>query len=440
MKRKTMVSILAGALAAVMILGLVLSILPASVFAASSSAIQDELDALEAEAERIQQEKAELAQQQAQNAADTEDIVARKMEIDQEIKLIHDEINNINAQMQTYNQLIAEKQTELDDAQARQDQLNQQYKERIRAMEENGRISYWSVLFKAKSFSEFLGNVSLMADIARADQAMLDELNAVAQQIQTAQEDLAEEKAGLEAQRTALSESQAELDAKSAEATQILDELNSKSAEMQAYYQQYEEKESELSASIAQKEQEYTEALQAEEEARRAEEEAQRAEEEAAANDNNDSGSTGSEDSGGGSEGGSSSGGASSSGWLYPLPYRVSITDAYGWRINPISGQRSFHHGTDFAASSGTAIYASRSGTVTDAGYDDVYGYSVTINHGDGYSTLYAHMTNYVVSTGDYVTQGQVIGYVGSTGWSTGPHLHFSIYYNGSSVNPMNYV
>ena len=431
MKRKTMVSILAGALALFMILGLVLSILPASVFAASSSAIKDELAELEAEAERIQQEKADLAQQQAQNTAETEDIVTRKMEIDQEIKLIHDEMNNINAQMRTYNQLIAEKQMELDDAQARQDQLNQQYKERIRAMEENGRISYWSVLFRARSFSEFLGNVSLMADIARADQAMLDELNAVAQEIQTAQAELAEEKAGLDAQRTALSESQAELDAKSAEATQILDELNDKTAELQAYYAEYEEKESELSASIAQKEQEYTEALQAEEEARR--------EEEAAANNNNNSGSSGGNGNAG-SEGGSSSGGASSSGWLYPLPYRVSITDAYGWRINPISGQRSFHHGTDFAAGSGTAIYASRSGTVTDAGYDDVYGYSVTINHGDGYSSLYAHMTHFVVSSGDYVTQGQVIGYVGSTGWSTGPHLHFSIYYNGSSVNRMNYV
>ena len=431
MKRKTMVSILAGALALFMILGLVLSILPASVFAASSSAIKDELAELEAEAERIQQEKADLAQQQAQNTAETEDIVTRKMEIDQEIKLIHDEMNNINAQMQTYNQLIAEKQMELDDAQARQDQLNQQYKERIRAMEENGRISYWSVLFRARSFSEFLGNVSLMADIARADQAMLDELNAVAQEIQTAQAELAEEKAGLDAQRTALSESQAELDAKSAEATQILDELNDKTAELQAYYAEYEEKESELSASIAQKEQEYTEALQAEEEARR--------EEEAAANNNNNSGSSGGNGNAG-SEGGSSSGGASSSGRLYPLPYRVSITDAYGRRINPISGHRTFHHGTDFAAGSGTAIYASRSGTVTDAGYDDVYGYSVTINHGDGYSSLYAHMTHFVVSSGDYVTQGQVIGYVGSTGWSTGPHLHFSIYYNGSSVNPMNYV
>ena len=92
------------------------------------------------------------------------------------------------------------------------------------------------------------------------------------------------------------------------------------------------------------------------------------------------------------------------------------------------------------AAGSGTAIYATQSGTVTSACYNEAYGNMVTINHANGYSSLYGHMTNYIVSVGDYVTQGQTIGYVGSTGWSTGPHLHFTIYYNGSDVKPMNYV
>jgi murein DD-endopeptidase MepM/ murein hydrolase activator NlpD len=127
-------------------------------------------------------------------------------------------------------------------------------------------------------------------------------------------------------------------------------------------------------------------------------------------------------------------------GFLLPLPYYTAITDAYGMRYHPIYGYYKMHEGVDLAVGSGTAIYATKSGTVTTAAYDDAYGYYVTINHGDGYSSLYGHMTNYIVSAGDYVTQGQVIGYVGSTGWSTGPHLHFGIYYNGSSVNPMNYV
>ena len=98
------------------------------------------------------------------------------------------------------------------------------------------------------------------------------------------------------------------------------------------------------------------------------------------------------------------------------------------------------HNGVDLACSSGTPIYASKSGYVTTATYHYAYGNYVTINHMDGFSTLYGHMTYFVVSEGEYVEQGQVIGYVGSTGYSTGPHLHFTIYYDGSTVNPMNYI
>ena len=100
----------------------------------------------------------------------------------------------------------------------------------------------------------------------------------------------------------------------------------------------------------------------------------------------------------------------------------------------------SWHNGVDFGAAAGTAILAAKSGTVTTAAYSGAWGYYVVINHGDGYSTLYAHQPSLSVSVGDYVTQGQTIGYVGSTGYSTGPHLHFTIYYNGSDVNPFNYI
>ncbi len=424
MKRKTMVSILAGILAFIMILSLILAVIPSSVFAASSSSIKAELENLEAEAERIQEQKADLAREQAQNTADTEDIVSRKKEIDQEIKLIHDEINNTNEQIKSYNQLISDKQVELDDAQARQRELNEQYRSRIRAMEKNGAVSYWSVLFRSNSFSEFLGNLDMIADIAEADQRMMDELRQVAQEISDAQAELAEEKSLLQSKRESLDESQAELDAKSAEAAEILDELNDKAKEMEDLYAEYEIKEDDLARDIAQKEQEYNDALEAEEEARRREEEERRQQE---------------SNSGSGSSGGSG-GSPSSSGWLYPLPYRVTVTCPYGWRIHPITGKESFHTGVDLGAGYGTAIYASRSGTVTTATYSDVFGNYVTINHGDGYSSLYAHMTYSVVSSGEYVTQGQLIGYVGSTGWSTGPHLHFTIYYNGSTANPMNYI
>ena len=216
-------------------------------------------------------------------------------------------------------------------------------------------------------------------------------------------------------------------------------ELNADAAAMEALYGSYEDQEATLTDEIAQKEKEYTDALAAEEEARRQQEEEQRRqEEEQNRQEEENNGNSGGSDSDGSGSG--SGGNASSSGWQYPLPYRVTVTSAYGYRVHPVTGQWSFHTGVDLAAGAGTPIYATRSGTVTTATYSDVYGYYVTINHGDGYSSLYGHMTHYVVSAGETVSQGQVIGYVGSTGWSTGAHLHFTIYYNGSTVNPMDYI
>jgi murein DD-endopeptidase MepM/ murein hydrolase activator NlpD len=98
------------------------------------------------------------------------------------------------------------------------------------------------------------------------------------------------------------------------------------------------------------------------------------------------------------------------------------------------------HHGVDLANKKGTPIYATKSGIVSLATYGSGYGYYVKIDHGSGYESLYAHMTHYVVKQGQVVVQGQIIGYMGSTGKSTGPHLHFSIYKNGESVNPMDYI
>ena len=197
MKRRKMIGVMAGVLAFALILTLVLSIVPATVFAASSSAIQQELDELESQAEEIQRAKEALAQQQAANASDTQDVVSQKKDIDQEIKIIHDEINNLNAQIQSYNQLIADKQAELDDAQARQAELNEQYRVRIRAMEKSDKISYWSVLFKANSFTDLLDTINKISEIAAHDQAMMAELEQVAQAMEQKAQKTANEITGV---------------------------------------------------------------------------------------------------------------------------------------------------------------------------------------------------------------------------------------------------
>ena len=122
-----------------------------------------------------------------------------------------------------------------------------------------------------------------------------------------------------------------------------------------------------------------------------------------------------------------------------PISYRA-FTSPFGWRVHPIYGTERFHYAVDLAAPQGTPLYAARSGPVSAATYSGDSGYYVQINHGDGYRSIYMHMTHYVVGYGQYVSRGQVIGYCGSTGMSTGSHLHFGISLNGSYVNPAHYI
>lgn len=119
-----------------------------------------------------------------------------------------------------------------------------------------------------------------------------------------------------------------------------------------------------------------------------------------------------------------------------PLRKGYYISSRYGWRDNPFTGNRTFHNGIDMACASGTPIYAAMDGTVIATGFSPTYGNYVTVRHHSGYQTMYAHMSKILTSSGKYVTTNTKIGLVGSTGQSTGPHLHFTVYKNRSSTNP----
>lgn len=123
--------------------------------------------------------------------------------------------------------------------------------------------------------------------------------------------------------------------------------------------------------------------------------------------------------------------------FIKPLSAGYRLTSPYGYRADPFTGVRSFHTGVDMAIATGTPIYATMDGKIATAGWNNVYGNYIIITHDNGYQTLYAHMQKYIVTTGQYVTQGSTIGYVGSTGYSTGPHLHFSVYKNSKLIDPM---
>lgn len=421
--RTKIVRIISIVLAAVILLSLVSTALIVMVHAASSSEIKSKLADLRAKQAEIQKQSDELEKSIAENKDQTKTLVGQKAEIDQEMEMSRQKIENLNEQIQQLNLLIAEKQTELEASVAKEEALQKQYKARLRSMEETGSVSYWSILFKASSFSDLLDRVDMIREIAESDQLMLKQLSAATQAVETERADLEQQKLDLQQTEDDLAVEQAELETKRAKADTLITQMQAEYASLSDEFLAAEADEAAVREQIKKTETDYFNAL--------AKEQAAAAAAAAAANKPS---------SGSNSSSSSSSGGASSGGFAFPLAYSTGVTCAYGPRVHPINGNKSFHYGVDLAAGMNTEIYATKSGTVTGATYGEANGYYVTINHGDGYSSIYAHMTNYVVSAGDSVKQGQLIGYVGTTGWSTGPHLHFEILYNGSNVNPMNYI
>lgn len=123
--------------------------------------------------------------------------------------------------------------------------------------------------------------------------------------------------------------------------------------------------------------------------------------------------------------------------FILPISEKFRWSSPYGWRADPFTGVRSFHTGTDMACPTGTPILAAMGGRITDVGYNRIYGNYTIIDHGNGYQTLYAHQSKTISKKGQWVNQGEKIGLVGNTGYSTGPHLHFMVYKNGCRIDPM---
>ena len=415
--RKRWVSVMAGVMAAVMLLSLILSLIPTRAGAASSGEIRKQISALKEEKKEIDAQLKDVKNQLKENNNEISGIVAKKDVIDQEIQLLHQQVDNINHQVATYALLIADKQDELDEANHRLDDLNEKNKERLRAMEEDGTLSYWAVIFKAHSFSDLLDRISMVQEINAADQRRLKEISEVAQQVSTVQSELVREKADLESVKKELDATEITLAERRAEADKLLADLVARGEEFEALIDESEELQSDLMKQIAQKEkdlkaQEYKEWLATYVPTTRPS----------------------------GTDTTPSTQAPSSSGWIKPLK-SYTLTSPFGMRMHPIKNKWLMHEGVDMSAPQGTPIYAAKSGKVTTTSFQaGGAGYYVSINHGDGFSSIYMHMTHYIVRPGDYVNAGQVIGYVGSTGGSTGPHLHFGIAYNGSYVNPMNYI
>jgi len=417
-KKKLFIAILAGIMALILLMSLAVGIIPQPANAASDlSELEKELQELKEEKKKIDKQIAGLESQLSSNMTAMEQIVAQKNTIDQEIFMLHEQVNNINDQIAAYGTLIADKQAELEEAEALVEELNKKNKERIRAMEEGGDLSYWSVVFEANSFVDLLDRLDMINEIAEADQRRLKEMGEAAQVVADAKESLEKEKTALEATKKELSDSQAVLETKRQEADKLLAELVATGEEYQKLLDEAEEEASGLKGEINSTQNQYDAAKREQ------------------WLSTSVPPSTSSKPSGG--SGGSNVVGGIT--WLLPCNY-TRFSSPFGWRIHPIYKDWRFHYGVDLSGPSGTPIVATRSGVVKYTLYDSSSGYWVQIDHKDGFESKYLHLTHYIVKPGQQVTAGQVIGYMGSTGASTGPHLHFSILYKGSHVNPADYI
>ena len=391
------------ALAAVMLLG----VIPAPASAASSAEIQKQINGLKEQNAEIQKEIDGIQRQYDAAYSDMESMVAEKTTIDQEITLLSSKVELTNEQIRAYSQLIADTQEELDDAQEELRTLSEAHRERIRIMEEEGKLTYWEVIFEANSFIDLLDRLNMIEEINAADRKRIEQMRIAADIVFATQMNLETEKSALEETRIQLAEDEKILTEKRSEYDALLFELEEKSEEFEILLAESEILQEELMQEIAAKEVELKEAKY-DEYLRKL----------ALKGDNPPSNAK----------------------WVTPVSgYR--LTSAFGMRKHPVLKVTRMHNGIDMACAAGTPIYATRAGTVTRTAYQaNGAGNYVSINHLDGFSSVYMHMTHYVVSQGQNVSQGQLIGYVGNTGISTGDHLHFGVSYAGTYVNPLAYI
>lgn len=391
------------------------------------STLEEQIAELESKKEDLQAQREKLQAGLSEQSSRLDALISEKSVLEQEIFLLGQEEDAINEQISAYNLLIADKQEELDAAQAKLTELQEQNRDRICAMEKDNGLSYWSILFNAGSFAELLDQMRMISQIHQGDQACLDALEAASREVAEASAALTQQRESAETTRQELTATQAELQEKQQKSMETLEALlalgdeyreaiRATESDMDFILAEIDDKQTQLdwekyqqwlSTSVP----ETTPPTEAPTQSTESPQEPQP-----------------SQPDNGGSEG-----------WVVPVDY-VYISSPFGTRVHPITGVVTTHYGVDLAAYLGNPIYATRSGVVTQATYGASGGYYVYIDHGDGFTSIYLHMTHYIVSAGDYVEAGQVIGYCGSTGASTGPHLHFGLIYNGAYVDPTKYV
>lgn len=401
------------------------SIFAAPVFSVHAEETKEEVEQQKEEAQQAQEE-ANANAEKYQKKVDK--LTAAVNELDKQATDISTQIVEKKQEAEDLQNEIDETQTKLAEAQVSEDNQYEAMKKRIQYLYEEGDVAYIDALMSSASFEDSLNKSEYVDQLSTYDQKQLNKLvktkNDIAEYQQTLKDDLAD----VEKVKADLETKQADLD----------DVISQKNAEINKYSDDVEMQKA-LAAEYAKQESELDDKLAelARQEQQRLEKERKQREAEQQQQDNNG----GSDNSGSDSDNsGSNNGGSTTGSGQFIWPVSGPITDYFGPRESPTAGASSNHMGIDIGCSYGVPIAAADAGVVTVAEWGESGGNYVMIDHGNGFVTMYLHNSSLAVSVGDVVSQGQTIAYAGSTGYSTGTHCHFSVFLNGSYVNPLDYL
>jgi len=412
---KKFVRILAIVLAFIMLLSVAMIAISALVDASASANSRNTRNQIN----ELRNQRGELTRQKREVETRIRAIESQRMTelerkgiLDARIILTGEEIDNISSTIDYFNLLIREKEYEVFNAQRRENEQLERYRSRVRNMEENGMISYLEIIFDSTSFSDMLARIDFVVDIMRSDENAYNNLVNARNATAARKAELEETKEELDEEKDLLEQMEAELLEQLEEAEAIIQKMEDDIEESRKLHAQVREDEDKIQSEINDQLRLLARQEAAERAAAAAARERERQRQAAA---------------GGGS--------VTGSGQLM-WPVSGIITSGFGVRRHPVFRDMRMHNGIDIGAPHGTRVVAADAGTVIISGYNSSYGNYVVLNHGNGMTTLYAHFSTRSVRVGDTVQRGQQVGLVGSTGVSTGPHLHFEVSVNGTRVNP----
>lgn len=393
--------------------------MPTGTIAKSSKSLTIERDKKKQEQmqlnNKIKEQKSNISSTETEKKSVTSEIE----NLDEKIQVTSSKISALEKEISDLNNDIKENQAKLEEAQANLAENTDTLRLRLREMYKRGNVNYLEVILNSKDIEELLRNNEIISSIAKADRELIEFIQEQIDTIKDTEERLKVDRAKVSANKAAVENErqsyQAAVDAKNEYMKTLESNLDLYKAEFEEAQSNWES----LDLEILRLQKEIATQKKAEEAAK------ERARRASAARVHSDISV--------------SSAPRDGQSYTWPVPGYYSISSPYGYRMHPILGYTKFHSGIDIPAPSGTPVVAAKSGTVIMAKLMSGYGNVVMVDHGETV-TVYAHCSALNVSVGDTVNAGDVVSFVGTTGLSTGPHLHFEVRVNGSTVNPLGYV